>query len=101
MSILQAIVYDTLLTYGFVLLACIVLGSLRFRFGRRWIGVAFIAFFVSWLISEALASVDDKDAVFLIGALLRLVISTGLLAAALAFVSKLKRWFLPAVDGDS
>jgi len=80
MYIIKALVLDTFISYWHVLFVCAVLSNLRFRIGSKWILIAFATFSGFFLCSEVMADVDDKDFVYLVGALLRFIIASFSLA---------------------
>lgn len=76
MIIINALVYDTLLSYWLVIVVASVISQLRLRIGTLWVAVAFTVLWVHVVISEAFADVPEKDAVFFIGSTIRIGIAS-------------------------
>lgn len=91
--LLWLLLLDTLQTYWLVLIPCIFIGMLRKRCGRLWIVFAFLILIAACVISETLAVVEDKDAIFMIGAMIRFVLSAMLLSLSLFLAARLRTIF--------
>lgn len=93
MHIIKALILDTWVSYWHVLLLCMMLGNLRAWVGSKWMTVAFVLLIGFVVISEATAGVDDKDFVYLIGAVIRLIIASLLLSIVIVLGAKARKFF--------
>lgn len=96
MTLFKMLLLDTQLSYWHVLAACTALAQFRFWNGIKWIFVAFVALILFAICSESWASPEDKDGVYTVGSVLRIVNATAVLAVG-TYCGTLIRRMLPAV----
>lgn len=99
MNLLRILAVDTWLTYWHILLVTMFMGQLRNWIGGRWIGIAFGCLLIFVVASEYLAVQEDKDAVFMLGSIIRLTFASGALAAVVIGGVAVRSWIFRSSEG--